>query len=82
MTRAIVSRCRVFEFLALTKNDVIDGLKQAIKRDVVLSKLNVVIDADAYDYIAETASGDMRNAYNGMTADEKPFSKKNYYMMG
>ena len=66
MTRAIVSRCRVFEFLALTKNDVIDGLKQAIKRDVVLSKLNVVIDADAYDYIAETASGDMRNAYNAL----------------
>lgn len=66
MTRAIVSRCRVFEFLALTKDDVIDGLKQAIKRDVVLSKLNVVIDADAYDYIAETASGDMRNAYNAL----------------
>ncbi len=66
MTRAIVSRCRVFEFLALTKNDVIDGLKQAIKRDVVLSKLNVVIDADAYDYIADTASGDMRNAYNAL----------------
>ena len=66
MTRAIVSRCRVFEFLPLTKADIVDGLKQALKRDVVLSKLTVTVDDDAYDYIAETASGDMRNAYNAL----------------
>ena len=66
MTRAIVSRCRVFEFLPLTKADIVDGLKQALKRDVVLSKLTISVDDDAYDYIAETASGDMRNAYNAL----------------
>lgn len=66
MTRAIVSRCRVFEFLPLTKADIIDGLRQAITRDVVLSKLAITVDDDAYDYIAETASGDMRNAYNAL----------------
>lgn len=66
MTRAIVSRCRVFEFLPLTKADVIDGLKQALRRDVVLSRLKITVDDDAYEYIAETASGDMRNAYNAL----------------
>ncbi|MCM1533576.1 MAG: replication-associated recombination protein A [Corallococcus sp.] len=66
MTRAIVSRCRVFEFLPLTKEDIVDGLKQALKRDAVLSKMTVVVDDDAFDYIAETASGDMRNAYNAL----------------
>lgn len=66
MTRAIVSRCRVFEFLPLTKADIIEGLRQAVKRDVVLSKLKITVDDGAYDYIAETASGDMRNAYNAL----------------
>ena len=66
MTRAIVSRCRVFEFLPLTADDIRDGLKQALKRDVVLSRRKIVIDPDALDYIAETAAGDMRSAYNAL----------------
>lgn len=66
MTRAIVSRCRVFEFLPLTKQDILKGLQQALKRDVVFSHRKIVVDADALDYIAETASGDLRNAYNAL----------------
>lgn len=66
MTRAIVSRCRVFEFLPLEKRDIIDALKDALKRDVVLSKMKIVADADALEYIAETAAGDLRNAYNAL----------------
>lgn len=66
MTRAIVSRCRVFEFLPLTADDVKGGLKDAVRRDVVLSKLKITVDEAAYDYIAETASGDLRNAYNAL----------------
>lgn len=66
MTRAIVSRCRVFEFLPLTKQDILKGLQQALKRDVVFSHRKIVVDTDALDYIAETASGDLRNAYNAL----------------
>ena len=66
MTRAIVSRCRVFEFLPLTKQDILKGLQQALKRDVVFSHRKIVVDADALDYIAETAAGDLRNAYNAL----------------
>ncbi len=66
MTRAIVSRCRVFEFLPLTKEDIRQGLDEALKRDAVLSHRKIVVDEDAMDYICDTASGDLRNAYNAL----------------
>ncbi len=66
MTRAIVSRCRVFEFLPLTKQDILQGLQQALRRDTVLSRRKIVLDEDAADYICETAAGDLRNAYNAL----------------
>lgn len=66
MTRAIVSRCRVFEFLPLTPDDIKEGLFDALKRDKVFSKRKIVVDDDAIEYIAETASGDLRNAYNAL----------------
>lgn len=66
MTRAIVSRCRVFEFLPLTKADIVKGLTTALTRDTVLSRNKITLDADALDYIAETAAGDLRNAYNAL----------------
>ena len=66
MTRAIVSRCRVFEFLPLTQADIIKGLKDALARDVILSKQKITVDQDALEYIAETCAGDMRNAFNAL----------------
>ncbi len=66
MTRAIVSRCRVFEFLPLTKQDILRGLRDALQRDEVLSRRKIVVDDDALEYIAETCAGDLRNAYNAL----------------
>ena len=66
MTPAIVSRCRVFEFLPLEKRDIAGALQDVLKRDVVLSKMQITVDDDAIDYIAETAAGDLRNAYNAL----------------
>lgn len=66
MTRAIVSRCRVFEFLPLTHADILNGLNAALERDVVLSRQKIVVDADALDYIAEVCAGDLRSAYNAL----------------
>lgn len=66
MTRAIVSRCRVFEFLPLTKADITKGLRDALKRDKVFARMKIVVDDDAIEYIAETASGDLRNAFNAL----------------
>ncbi len=64
MTRAIVSRCRIFEFNSLSSEVIAGALDRAIDSDVVLSKLNIQLDNDARQYIADTASGDLRNAYN------------------
>lgn len=66
MTRAIVSRCRVFEFLPLTQKDILQGLRDALKRDVMLSRRKIVVDDEALDYIAEICGGDLRNAYNAL----------------
>lgn len=66
MTRAIVSRCRVFEFKSLTVDDILSGLKQALSRDVVLSKMKLDVDEDALNYFANTAAGDLRNAFNAL----------------
>lgn len=66
MTRAIVSRCRVFEFKPLTVAEIASGLKLALKKDSVLSRRDVKLDDDAAIYIAETAAGDLRSAYNAL----------------
>lgn len=67
MTPAIVSRCRVFEFRRLTKEDVVDALRAAVKnRHKGLGKQNISITDEAVDHIAEVAGGDLRSAYNAL----------------
>jgi putative ATPase len=66
MTRAIVSRCRVFEFKPLTNADITAGLRQALAKDVLLSKLNIEITDETLSFLADMAAGDMRNAYNAL----------------
>ena len=67
MTPAIVSRCRVFEFKRLTKEDIIGALHTALKsRHKGLGKQNILADEEAIEHIAETAGGDLRSAYNAL----------------
>ncbi len=67
MTPAIVSRCRVFEFKHLTKEDIVGALKAALKsRHKGLGKQNILADEDAIDHIANMAGGDLRSAYNAL----------------
>ena len=67
MTPAIVSRCRVFEFKRLTKEDIVDALKKAVKsRHKGLGKQRIVVDEDAIEHIANMAGGDLRSAYNAL----------------
>ncbi|MBQ8320228.1 MAG: replication-associated recombination protein A [Clostridia bacterium] len=67
MTPAIVSRCRVFEFKRLTKEDIEEALYAALKnRRKGLGKLNVTADDAAIAHIALTAGGDLRTAYNAL----------------
>ncbi len=67
MTPAIVSRCRVFEFKSLTKEDIVGALHTALKsRHKGLGKQNILADEEAIEHIAETAGGDLRSAYNAL----------------
>lgn len=63
MTPAIVSRCRVFEFRALTDAHVITAMRRALEdRERGYGSLNVRMDEDALRHIARIAGGDTRAA--------------------
>ena len=65
MTRAIVSRCKVFEFKPLTMEDLVRAIKLALKdKDRGLGNLNINISEDIIKYLAYNSSGDMRTCYN------------------
>ncbi len=66
MTRAIVSRCSVFEFKPLEIADIKQVLKRAIEQDETLNKLKIKIDEDALTYFATACGGDVRSALNGL----------------
>lgn len=66
MTRAIVSRCKVFEFKPLDKNDIKLAVLNAIKSPDGLGDFNVEILPDALDFLAFSVGGDLRMALNGL----------------
>lgn len=67
MTKAIVSRCRVFEFRPLSVDDVLDGLKRAlIDSEKGLGRYRIEISDEALYHIAFISSGDMRTALNAL----------------
>lgn len=67
MTRAIVSRCRVFEFKSITSKDIIKLLKRAVEdKECGLGNLPVEVEEDAYEYFAWASCGDCRQALNGL----------------
>ena len=64
MTRAIVSRCRIFEFKPLEKNDIKLAIINAIKSPKGLGEISINILPDALDYLAFAVGGDLRKALN------------------
>jgi len=65
MTKAIVSRCKVFEFKSLSVSDINKALQVAISdKDKGLGNFNIKIDNDVINYLAYNASGDLRTCYN------------------
>ena len=67
MTPAIVSRCRVFKFEKLTRDDIKNCLKKALSdKERGLKKYNAQVDEKALDHIAWASGGDLRVAYNAL----------------
>lgn len=67
MTSAIVSRCRLFQFFALTKDDVLQIMNSALTdEERGFPGLVINIDDDAKQHIASVANGDARTALNAI----------------
>ena len=67
MTPAIVSRCRLFHFEALTAEEVKCAVLNAIADPVNgYGDQDVLIDDDALEHIAQVANGDVRSALNAL----------------
>ena len=63
--KALLSRCSIFEFKPIEKEDIIKGLKRSI--DILKESYNpetFSCENEALEYIAETCNGDMRTALN------------------
>lgn len=78
MTRAIVSRCRVFELKSLTREDIKKIIARALSdKEKGLGLLPIQIDEKAIDYLAEVSGGDARTALNALelAANTTPLNK-------
>lgn len=65
MTRAIVSRCKVFEFRPLSVANLESAIKKALKdKTNGLGNLKIKIDDETIKYLAYNSSGDLRTCYN------------------
>ena len=78
MTRAIVSRCRVFEFKPLDENDIIDAMKKALQSGKGLKSYNAIVTDGALKHLAWASGGDLRMALNSLELAVKttPFNEK------
>lgn len=61
--KAIISRCNIFNFIPLTKDDIIIGLHKAINK-AIENDIEIKYTEEAITYIAEISQGDYRKAYN------------------
>lgn len=75
---AIRSRCQLFELHELTKEDIVKGLKKAIKHPDLK---DIKIDNSTLDVIANVSGNDLRYAYNLLeiayfSSDDKTITKE------
>jgi len=67
MTRAIVSRCRIFSFSRLSDKDIRAGLERAVKdKERGLGNMNLEVSDEALSHLAWASAGDMRTALNAL----------------
>ena len=80
MTRAIVSRCRVFEFKPLTTDNIKQALVCAVSdKERGLGNLNIELTDEALEHFAWASNGDLRCAMNALELAVKttPMGKNN-----
>ena len=67
MTPAIVSRCRIFQFQALGEADILLAMRRALEdKERGFGAMDVQMDDEAFQHIADVANGDVRSALNAL----------------
>lgn len=67
MTRAIVSRCRIFEFKPLTKNDISKVIERALSdKERGFGDLDIQLEKEALEHFILTSGGDARVALGNL----------------
>lgn len=67
MTPAIVSRCRLFQFMPLTQSDVKKAVLRALSdKKNGYGELKIKLDEDALNHIVNISNGDARAALNAL----------------
>ncbi len=61
---ALLSRCKVYVLNTLTKENIINIIKRAIKLENENNKVQIIIDEDSLDILANLSNGDARSALN------------------
>lgn len=64
--KAILSRSTIFEFKPLLKEDIKEGVTNALYKLQGELEGSIVIEEDALDYISEVSGGDLRKALNAL----------------
>lgn len=75
VNNALLSRSMIFELKALTDEDVIKALKNALKSPKGLGNLSVDIEEDVFKYFALHSNGDIRKALNALDMAVKTSAK-------
>ncbi len=67
MTRAIVSRCSIFEFKPLTEEEILEGLERAVNdKEYGLGNYDLSVSESALHHFTNFANGDLRSALNSL----------------
>ncbi len=67
VNNALLSRCRIFELKPLEKKDLINIIDRALKdKEKGLGEIDIIIDDDAKEFLADMANGDARSILNAL----------------
>lgn len=66
MTKAILSRCRIFEFKKLDGEEIKKAIKSALTSPKGLKDYNINLNEDALESLVWFSDGDLRKALNGL----------------
>ncbi len=66
LTKALLSRCTVFEFRPLSTDNIKTALKRALTSEAGYKGINIELTDEALEILAKNCSGDLRVAYNAL----------------